>query len=157
MHANFPRIMLTVPFIAQRRTGECLVACAAMALAYLGQQPDYALLARRLSVTQIGAPFPNLRVLANLNVRVLVDYGTLDVLHQQLSRGYPCIVSIQTGQLPHWFGEDFAHAAVMVGRNAGHVYLHDPAVLVYPLRVSIGDFDLAWLERDEQYAVLLPA
>lgn len=61
------------------------------------------------------------------------------------------------GQLPHWFGEDFARAAVMVGMDAGHAYLHDPAVLVYPLRVSIGDFDLAWLGRDEQYAVLLPA
>ncbi|HHY56968.1 MAG TPA: hypothetical protein GYA08_16200 [Chloroflexi bacterium] len=86
-----------------------------------------------------------------------MDYGTIDVLHQQLSRGYPFIVSMQTGQLPHWSGEDFAHAVVVVGMDAGHVYLHDPAVLVYPLRVSTGDFDLAWLERDEQYAILQPA
>lgn len=143
MHADFSRLMLTVPFVAQRRSGECLVACAAMALAYFAQQPDYALLARRLSVTQIGAPFPNLRAVANHNVRVLLDYGTLDGLHQQLSRGYPCIVSIQTGQLPHWSGEDFARAVVVVGMDAGCVYLHDPAVLIHPLRVSIGDFDLA--------------
>lgn len=157
MHADFSRIMLAVPFIVQRRSGECLVACAAMALAYLGQPPDYARIARRLAATPIGAPFPNLRFLANNDVRVLVDYGTPDVLHQQLSRGYPCIVSIQTGQLPHWSGEDFAHAAVLVGMEAGHVFLHDPAILVHPLRVSIGDFDLAWLERDEQFAVLMPA
>jgi hypothetical protein len=41
--------------------------------------------------------------------------------------------------------------------KAGHVFLHDPAILVHPLRVSIGDFDLAWLERDEQFAILMPA
>lgn len=38
--------------------------------------------------------------------------------------------------------------------DAGYVYMHDPAVVAYPLRVGIGDFDLAWLERDEEYAVL---
>ena len=34
------------------------------------------------------------------------------------------------------------------------IYVHDPAVVTHPLRVGIGDFDLAWLERDEEYAVL---
>ena len=58
-------------------------------------------------------------------------------------------------QLPYWRGEDFAHAAVVVGMEADYVYLHDPAVAVYPLRVGLGDFDLAWLERDEEYAVLM--
>jgi hypothetical protein len=37
-----------------------------------------------------------------------------------------------------------------------HVYLNDPALPNAPILVSRGDFELAWLERDEFYAVLMP-
>ena len=118
MSARFPRVVLTVPFVPQRRNGECLVACAMMSLSYLGQQPDYLRIARQLDSTSIGTPFPNIRRLADDAVHVLSGCGTLQILYQHLSQGQPCIVSVQTGQLPHWNGEDFAHAAVVVGMDA---------------------------------------
>ena len=155
MSVLFRRVILTVPFVPQRRNGECLVACAMMALGYLGRESDYLRIARQLDLTSIGTPFPNLRRLASKDLDVLCRRGTLPVLHEHLNHGQPCIVSVQTGQLPYWRGEDFAHAAVVVGMEVDYVYLHDPAVAVYPLRVGLGDFDLAWLERDEEYAVLM--
>jgi hypothetical protein len=38
--------------------------------------------------------------------------------------------------------------------NDANVYLNDPAFVQAPMQVSIGDFDLAWLEHDEKYAVI---
>jgi len=35
-----------------------------------------------------------------------------------------------------------------------HVHLNDPEFEIAPLLTPIGDFDLAWLARDELYAVL---
>jgi ABC-type bacteriocin/lantibiotic exporter with double-glycine peptidase domain len=154
MSARFPRIVLAVPFVPQQRHGECLVACALMSLSYLGRQPDYARIVRQLDLTAIGTPFPNIRRLAGNGVHVAFGHGTLEILYEHLCHEHPCIASVQAGQLPQWAGEDFAHAVVVVGMDAEYVYLHDPAVTIHPLRVSIGDFDLAWLERDEEYAVL---
>jgi ABC-type bacteriocin/lantibiotic exporter with double-glycine peptidase domain len=154
MSARFARVVLAVPFVPQQRNGECLVACAMMSLLFLGRQPDYLRIARQLDLTSIGTPFPNIRRLAGNGIHVLFGNGTLQILHQHLSRGQSCIVSVQAGQLPHWTGEEFAHAVLLVGMDADYVYMHDPAVMVHPLRVNIGDFDLAWLERDEEYAVL---
>ena len=60
---------------------------------------------------------------------------------------------MQTGQLPYWT-EDVPHAVVVIGMSGSEVYLNDPAVVQAPLAVPLGDFDLAWLERDELYAVI---
>jgi ABC-type bacteriocin/lantibiotic exporter with double-glycine peptidase domain len=157
MLARFPRVILTVPFVPQRNHGECLVACAAMALAHLGRQVDYQRLARVIDLTPIGTPFPNIRRLASSSLHVHVRHGDLQVLYDHLQRGQPCVASVQADHLPHWRGEDFAHAVVVVGMDEDFVYLHDPAVAIYPLRVGLGDFDLAWLERDEEFAVFTPA
>ena len=35
-----------------------------------------------------------------------------------------------------------------------HIYVNDPAFPSGPLTVDRGEFDLAWLEWDEKYAVL---
>lgn len=40
--------------------------------------------------------------------------------------------------------------------DAQSVYLNDPAFANAPIQVSQGDFQLAWLEHDEFYAVLSP-
>ena len=157
MVARFPRVILNVPFVPKRNHGECLVACAAMALAHLGRQIDYQSLARAIDLTPIGTPFPNILRLASSNLRVHVRHGDLQVLYDHLQRGRPCIASVQADHLPHWRGEDFAHAVVVVGMDEDFVYLHDPAVAIHPLRVGLGDFDLAWLERDEEFAVFTPA
>jgi hypothetical protein len=36
------------------------------------------------------------------------------------------------------------------------VYLNDPTFLEAPIQVSRGEFDLAWLEKDEVYEALIP-
>ncbi|MEZ4732190.1 MAG: hypothetical protein R3E79_34160 [Caldilineaceae bacterium] len=46
------------------------------------------------------------------------------------------------------------HAVVVVGFDEQSIYLHDPEFAESPINVSYGDFDLAWLEHDEMYAVL---
>ena len=121
MVARFPRVILTVPFVPQRNHGECLVACAAMALAHLGRQVDYQSLARAIDLTQIGTPFPNIRRLASSDLHVHVRHGDLQVLYDHLQRGRPCIASVQADHLPHWRGEDFAHAVVVVGMDEDFV------------------------------------
>jgi len=36
----------------------------------------------------------------------------------------------------------------------GYIFLNDPDISDAPIQVLMGDFDLAWLEQDERYAVL---
>jgi predicted double-glycine peptidase len=69
--------------------------------------------------------------------------------------GWPVIVPLRTGELPHW-SENIDHAVVVVGMDEHSVYLNDPAFATAPIQVPHGDFDLAWLEREEYYAVLAP-
>lgn len=52
--------------------------------------------------------------------------GTLDDLKQHIALGKPCIVFLDTAQLPYW-SEGTFHAAVVVGIDDTHVYLNDPA------------------------------
>jgi hypothetical protein len=57
--------------------------------------------------------------------------------------------------LPYW-DQVTNHAIVVVGLDDEFVYVHDPAFAVAPIQVSHGDFELAWQEWDEFYAVLMP-
>jgi hypothetical protein len=66
----------------------------------------------------------------------------------------PPIVFVKTGELPYWNGQDVEHALVVVGMDERTILLNDPAFRRAPVKVSLGDFDLAWLERDEMYAVI---
>jgi uncharacterized protein YvpB len=74
-------------------------------------------------------------------------------LAAHLLHGEPCIVFLRTGELPYW-QEDTGHAVVLVGMDEDVVYLNDPAFAQAPQRVSRGDFLLAWLEFDYDYAVI---
>jgi len=65
----------------------------------------------------------------------------------------PCIAFVKTGELPYW-KRSVDHAVVVAGIDDGYVYLNDPDLPTAPISVSLGDFDLAWLEHDEMYAVL---
>jgi hypothetical protein len=42
----------------------------------------------------------------------------------------------------------------VVGFDNEIFLLHDPEYVNSPVSVSAGDFDLAWLEHDEKYAVI---
>lgn len=66
------------------------------------------------------------------------------------------IISVQTKELPYWQGIASLHAVVLVGMDEEYVYLNDPEWPDAPIRVAIGDFDLAWLARGERFALLAP-
>jgi len=147
------KTLLPVPHRIQRRQADCLAACAAMILEYLGRPTDYARLVTLLGIRDFGAPSSNIRQLAKLGLSVSFRQGAPGDLAAHLLHGEPCIVFLRTGELPYW-QEDTGHAVVLVGMDEDVVYLNDPAFAQTPQRVSHGDFLLAWLEFDYDYAVI---
>lgn len=134
---------LPVPHQQQHERGECLVACAAMILVYLGVSITYKRLLKLLQVrSQIGAPASSIHKLEQLGITVVYQQGTLAELHSHLANGRPCIVFLKTGELPYW-DEDSDHAVVVVGLDDNLVYLNDPEFPDAPIQVPRGDFDLA--------------
>lgn len=153
MNELFP-VNLPVNLIAQQRPGECLAACALMVLRYLRIPADYKQLVRLLGITDIGAPFSRLQRLETLGVHVTLARGTLARLHQHLAIGQPCIIAVETRELPYWQGVASPHAVVVCGMDQQYVQLLDPGFATGPFWATHGDFDLAWLERDEEYATV---
>lgn len=154
---SFPRI-IAVPHIQQKRTGECLAACALMICSYLKIAIDYQRLVRLLEIKQeVGVSFSKIHNLEKLRLTVVYQKGgTLQQLYNLLTAGWPVIVSVQTKELPYWNGVASLHAVVLVGMDKEYVYLNDPEWPEAPVQVSIGDFDLAWLARGERFALLAP-
>jgi ABC-type bacteriocin/lantibiotic exporter with double-glycine peptidase domain len=151
---DFFPVKLPVDLIAQKRPGECLAACALMVLRYLKVSANYDQLVRILGIIDIGAPFSRLFRLEALGVKVTLPGGTMFHLHQHLVNGRPCIVSVETRELPYWRGVASPHAVVVCGMDSRHVHLLDPGFVTGPFLATHGDFDLAWLERDEEYAIV---
>jgi ABC-type bacteriocin/lantibiotic exporter with double-glycine peptidase domain len=151
---QYDPVTLSLLLIAQQRPGECLAACALMVLRFLQVPADYAQMVRLLEITEIGAPFRRLQRLQSLGVSVALGRGTLPRIYQHLADGVPCIVAVETRELPYWEGLTSPHAVVVCGMNSRYVELLDPGFQTGPFRVTHGDFGLAWLERDEEYATV---
>ena len=126
-----------------------------MVLEYLGRPVDYARLITLLGIQDFGAPSSNIRRLAKLGLSVSFSQGTQAELEAHLLGGEPCIVFLRTRELSYWT-EDTGHAVVLVGMDSDAVYFNDPAFGDAPQRVSRGDFLLAWLDFDYDYAVITP-
>jgi len=123
-----------------------------MVLTYMGRYVSYERLLKLLRVrSNIGAPASNIRLLEKLDVQVLYQPGTQEMLYKHLVKNQPCIAFMDTGELPYWH-ERTAHAIVVAGLDDRSIYLNDPAFPDAPLQISHGDFDLAWLEWDEYYS-----
>lgn len=150
-------VQLSVPHKQQAQNGDCLAICVEMVLTYLGASFDSAQIAKTLRIQpNAGTPFPTIRELEKLSV--LVGYrrnGSLETLYTLLRHGWPVIAAVDTGPLPYW-DISTGHAVVVVGMESEHIFLNDPGMPDGPTRVLLGDFDLAWLEQDELYAVLAP-
>jgi ABC-type bacteriocin/lantibiotic exporter with double-glycine peptidase domain len=156
MSEYFTPILLSVPHLQQSRDGDCLPACAYMILSYIGKRIRYWRLRWLLGTQSFGTPFFHIRRIERLGITVEVkSRGTLALLHQHLLQNHPCLVSVQTENLPYW-AHNTLHAVVVVGMDDKTVYLNDPEFPEAPIAVSLGDFDLAWLAEDERYAVLIP-
>ncbi len=127
-----------------------------MVLAYYNVAYGYRQLIKTLRIQpDLGAPFSNITKLAEIGL--LVGYrqnGTLETLHLLLTQGWPCLIAVDTGELPYW-QTSTGHAVVLVGMDNQHVYLNDPEMTVGPLQVPTGDFYLAWQEHSLRYAVLV--
>lgn len=148
---------LPVPHLPQRQPSDCLAACAAMALDYLGCPANYDHLLKLLKIKPtVGTPAYNIRQLQTLGVDVLYEQGCLALLETHLRNNHPCIAMVQTRELPYWHGLENSHAVVVTGLDEEIVYLNDPAFTRFPLQVGRGYFELAWLEWDEMYAVIRP-
>jgi len=147
------RNLLPVPHRKQRRQADCLAACAAMVLEYWKRSVGYARLMALLGIRDFGAPSSNIQHLADLGLSVCFGQGSLAGLETHLERDEPCVVFLRTGELPYWT-EDTGHAVVVVGLDKDSVYLDDPAFDRAPQRVSRGDFLLAWVAFDYDYAVI---
>ncbi len=148
------RVILPIQNWPQHRTGECVAACAAMVLGYMGVRIPYQRLLRTLEIIpDMGTPSFKVVNLQRLGFTVIYRQGTFDELLQHLLAGHPCIVFVRTGQLPYR-SDNTDHAVVVVGMDKQNVYVNDPESAEAPIRVSRGDFDLAWLEHDEKYAVI---
>ena len=148
------KILLPVKNIRQRRDGECLAACAAMVLAYMQFPYAYKRLIKLLRIQWFGTPSFNIRNLTKLGLTVIYKQGTLPELYHHLTQNRPCITFVKTRELPYW-NLAIDHAVLVVGMDGGHNYLNDPDFDMTPMKVSHGDFDLAWFERQELYAVLM--
>jgi len=148
-------VILPVPHVPQREQRECLAACAAMLLGHIGLSTNYDQLLKLLRVTtNVGAPASNIRRLEALGVTVIYKQGNWAELQDHLMNNRPCMTPVQTEELSYW-AEQTDHAIVVVGLDEEFIYLNDPAFPNAPIQVSRGEFDLAWLARDEAYAVVV--
>lgn len=145
--------LLTISHQQQRNNSDCLAACAMMVLAVKEYKIDYSSLVKLLRISDSGAPYSYLRFLEKIGVTVLLEQGDLSILRDWLAQGISPIVFVNTGELPYW-DETVYHSVVLVGLDDTFAYLNDPAFEDAPQKVALGDFDLAWFEMGEEYAVL---
>lgn len=156
-------MLLNVPHFRQRQQTDCLVACTAMLLDYLQKPIPYRRISRILKTRDVGTPFSNVRNLEQRGyyIQIGVD-STIDFLVDRLDRGFPIIVDVATGELPHWQArtdiseseKQSRHAVVVVGAESGLVFVNDPDMDEAPIAIEAGYLDLAWLERDNRYALI---
>lgn len=155
---QFSRIILPVPHLVQQAKVDCLVACTAMVLGYIGRTYNYRKLANALDTGNYGTVFSHLLHLNKLAINFTIKKGDLNELHRLLHQNHPCILAVRTGELPYWRDlsepEDVAHAVVLIGLAGDVAYVNDPAFEDAPFEIAISELDLARLEHDERFAFL---
>lgn len=149
-----PMILHAVSHLQQRHDGDCLAACVAMILSSLDRHLEYAELLRFLRIRAYGAPASNVRLLSTLGFDVTYSVTDLAGLEVLLRQGHNIILFVRTSELPHWtYSTD--HALLCVGYDEQGFYVHDPHLETGPTQVPRGDLELAWLEHDYRYAVVM--
>ena len=104
----------------RQQQADCLVACAAIVLDYLGVAVDEARLRRLLGTTEDGTPFPNITRLQTLGLFVTYGKdGDLSLFERAIEVGLPIIIGAKTLTWTHWGGEVTRHAVVVVGIDPG--------------------------------------
>jgi ABC-type bacteriocin/lantibiotic exporter with double-glycine peptidase domain len=153
---------LNVPQWRQRQPGECLAACAAMVLTYLGEHVAYAQLVQQLGTSDVGTVFSHLDRLRSWRLTVERGRGSTELLRQHLAAGRPVIVPVDTALLPYWLTRSDLpeaerltdHAVVVVAIDELHVYVNDPDFEQAPQVIELGWFQDAWRNFAQRYAVI---
>ena len=146
-------MLLPVPHHKQAGLSDCLAACASMVLAYMGQPIPYKRLLTILKVRPQGTPRRNIVLLASNTIDVVYREANVSMLAEFIQHDQPVMVFVDTGELPYW-SYAAKHALVVVGVQAEHILVNDPAFSEAPIQVPAGDFDLAWLNADYMCAVI---
>lgn len=139
----------------QRFEADCLVACAAMVLEYLGIHCSDEWISRLLGTSEIGTPFSNMdRLEAALGLMIERDeWATLMTFESFLETGLPIIVAVDSDAPDQW-PYDQNHAVVVVGFSAAEVYVNNPAAVAAPEIVDVNTFLWAWSRREYAYTVI---
>jgi len=132
-----------------------LAACVAMVLAYWQRPLPYPQLLKLLRIGPAGAPYHNLKYLASSDFSVQIQSGQLKELINCLDTQIPPIVFVNTRELPYWT-ERTGHALLVSGLDETQIALNDPAFADAPKIIPVAEFELAWLEMDQFFAVLKP-
>ena len=137
----------------QQQQADCLAACAAMVLDYLGVSVAYPRLLQLLRIRSYGASFSNLRHLSTLGLTVQILEGDFEQLRSCIDAGFPPLVAVSTGMLSYWH-EDTDHVVVVCGIDDESVFVHDPDRETGPQAVSHLEFEAAWIEHDYRFAII---
>lgn len=146
-------MLLPIPQRRQLSQADCLAACAAMILDYLGKPAEYERLLALLDIGPIGAPRRNIVRLARLGVDVVYREATPPILIELLRTGTPVIAFVDTAELPYWSSAT-NHAVVVVGVEGDDLLVNDPAFVDVPIRVPLDEFELAWLNADYMCTII---
>ncbi len=148
LKASLPHIPpLNVPHREQTQTADCLAACVSMTLDYLGHSVDYAQVLHILQIGPLGTLRRNVLRLNLLRLYVTYHEATLSLMVGHLQAGHPVIAFVDTAELAYWSATT-NHAIVVIGLDAEHVIVNDPAFASAPQRILLGEFELAWLNCD---------
>ena len=146
--------LLPITHQPQRRQADCLAACAKMVLDYYQIDISYPQLINTLKIGDAGAPFRNLLRLKSARVDVTIQQGKAEQLRRHVSDRRPVIAFLCT-EPPYWpFHAN--HATVVSGFEDALVFLNDPMFEQAPLTLPVDEFELAWLNMDEYYALIHP-
>ncbi len=150
-------LLLNFPHRKQQAENDGLVACADMALLAIGIEFSYPRLPKLLKAGPLFTPFTNLRYLEALHLSIqLGKNGDWSIFEQHIELGLPVIVGVTTIGWQHWQQEITQHAVVVVGIDRANdlIYLHDPFFEQAPLAMPLLEFEIGWIEKEREYAII---
>lgn len=148
---------LAVPFHPQETDAACVLACAQMALGYLGVTQSQTELAHILGADpEFGTPGPRLTRLNSSELEVIYAEGEMDAVGNWLAQGLPVLLFVQTEQLDYWQSWRSQHAVMVVALDESSATLLDPAFPASenPKQVARLELQIASDWMSNRYAVI---
>ena len=144
-----PNVFIKKPHHRQEHDMSCLAACSKMLLDFTGNITAEKALRDLLHTDAFGTVVANILVLntALPETKTAIHRWPLSQLQNYLiTKQRPCIVTVKTGLLPHWKGQDCAHALVVHGFGDEYILVNDPHFEDEEFRIMRDAFVLAWTE-----------